>query len=261
MKSPRWPPSSWAERLQQLEDAQSQSRQRQWQAYSRKLRSDPTTVLYYSFDDQEPWERTLRDVSLHHDEFLDGAIVGCLWTEGRWPGKGALEFKRISDRVRIYIPGQFKSLTLEAWVRVEGLDHKFCSLLLTDGYEDPGEIHWQMDAEGTLILGAYGAFRTQTSPVIGPDYLGRWVHLACVIDGETRSATHYLDGARIAWQQIAIPSPLQIGHAQIGNWNPVFKSYTPIRTLNGRIDELGIFARAFSDDEIRGMYETGKPNP
>ena len=33
----------------------------------------------------------------------------------------------------------------------------------------------------------------------------------------------------------------------------------PIRSLNGRMDEFGIFARAMSEDEIRDMYEAGKP--
>ena len=38
----------------------------------------------------------------------DGTVVGCQWTEGRWPGKKALEFQQVSDRVRLKMPGEFE---------------------------------------------------------------------------------------------------------------------------------------------------------
>ena len=47
----------------------------------------------------------------------DGAIVGCPWVAGRWPGRQGLEFRRVSDRVRLHVPESFDSVTLAAWVR------------------------------------------------------------------------------------------------------------------------------------------------
>src|SRR5947207_7903177 len=44
------------------------------------------------------------------------------WVEGRWPDKHALEFRSVSDRVRVSVPREFESLTLAPWVRVQGLD-------------------------------------------------------------------------------------------------------------------------------------------
>ena len=216
-------------------------------------------VLYYSFDDFSPWERTLRNVGARRDEALDGSVVGCLWTEGRWPGKGALEFKRISDRVRIDVPGRFESLTLAAWVRVEGLDQWFSSLMLTDDY-DPGEVHWQLSDRGEMILSVKGVTNCRSPAVLGPDDLGRWVHLVSVYDAAAKSVTHFLDGEPVSRHAIRQPTtPLLIGAAEVGNWTTLEKLPHPIRSLNGRMDEFCILARAVSAEEVRAMYESGKP--
>ncbi|MGD0537664.1 MAG: hypothetical protein ABSC03_08460 [Verrucomicrobiota bacterium] len=85
----------------------------------------------------------------------DATIVGCQGTEGRWPGKQALEFRSVSDRVRFNAPGEFGALTLSAWVNVKGLDRQFNSLFMCDGF-DPGKIHWQIRNEGCWTWGCKG---------------------------------------------------------------------------------------------------------
>ena len=82
-----------------------QRRHDRWKAENWTLRSDPATLLYYGFDDPSPWQRTLRGGG--RDQAPNGAVVGCPGTEGRWPGKGRWSSSRISDRVRIDVPGQF----------------------------------------------------------------------------------------------------------------------------------------------------------
>ena len=79
----------------------------------------------------------------------EGIIIGCSWVPGRWPGKNGLEFKRVSDRVRFHLPGEFSSLTLMAWVRVDALPHRFNSLLMTDGWDEAAP-HWHISADGQL---------------------------------------------------------------------------------------------------------------
>ena len=52
----------------------------------------------------------------------------------------------------------------------------------------------------------------------------------------------------------------RIGAADLGNWTkPIFKSRAAMRTLNGRIDEFAIYASALSEEEIRTIYNEGKP--
>ena len=87
---------------------------------------------------------------------MDGGIVGARVTQGRWPGKTALDFRGEGDRVRFNIPGEFDAITLYAWVRIDALDRELNSLFLTDHY-DAGEFHWQ--------LSSLGALHFSTSPV------------------------------------------------------------------------------------------------
>jgi hypothetical protein len=247
--------------LLQLGDSLHRRRYDRWTAQGEAIRSDPATVLYFDFDHHSPWERTLRGIGTSRVASPDGAIVGCPWTEGRWPGKGALEFRRVSDRVRIDVPGQFDSLTLAAWVRIEGFDRWLSSLMLTDDWE-PGEVHWQLSDKGEMILGVrQGTGVNYFSPaVLGPGDLGRWVLLVTVYDSGQEAVLHYLDGKPVSRHHIEATIPLRIGAAEIGNWTTRKFSADPIRSLNGRMDEFGIFGRALSGDEVRAMYELGKPS-
>src|SRR5439155_536546 len=116
----------------------------------------------------------------------DGAIVGCNWGPGRWPGKHALEFKGVSDRVRLQVPGAFDSITLVAWVRVDGLPNGNNSLLMCDGW-DEGGMPWQIGEDGKLILGVRGPAGTVNGHyhalgAFGPERLKQWTLLVTVYD-------------------------------------------------------------------------------
>src|SRR5262249_34933074 len=135
---------------------------------------------------QHAWSRTLRDEARGRRDPHDGAIVGCAWVAGRWRGKQGLEFKRVSDRVRLHVPGEFDSLTLAAWVRVDALPNRFNSLFMTDGWDD-GAPHWHISAEGKIALGVQGPNKKKganyvTAPIFTPERLGEWTHLAVVHD-------------------------------------------------------------------------------
>jgi hypothetical protein len=57
---------------------------------------------------------------------------------------------------------------------------------------------------------------------------------------------------------------VKFGPATIGDWNPAEETATGDlkRTLVGRMDELMIFQRALTAEEIKQIYESGKPeNP
>ncbi|MCB1076585.1 MAG: hypothetical protein KDM64_02050 [Verrucomicrobiae bacterium] len=235
------------------------SRYAGWLRESVRLRADPAVIAYFDFEGQHPWDRALENRTPGGSG--SGAIIGAQWTQGRWPGKGSLEFKRITDRVRLKVPGEFESLTLAAWVRIEGFDRWLSSLMLTDGWEE-GEIHWQISDKGELVVGVSGGQNSFSVPVIHPRDLGRWMHLAVVVDGsgEKGKITHYVDGEVIESPEASKPfPPLRIGDAEIGNWQSEGRDNS-IRSLNGRIDEFVILGRVMSGEEIRAMCEAGRPN-
>jgi hypothetical protein len=250
------------EQMLQMANAALRERYDSWKRFSREIRTAPNVLLYYGFDDHEPWERVLRNEGPDKSETLNGAIVGCQWTTGRWAGKQALEFKRTTDRVRVNVPGEFASLTYSAWFRIEGLERWLSSLMLTDGHQ-PGEVHWQMTDQGQLMLGVKAepekSHDFYSPSVIGPKDLGRWVHLACVYNGETGYVAHYLDGTEVSRENIRIPTKLRIGPAEIGNWVPQDLREYRIRSLNGRIDEFILFDEALAPEQIHSIYEAGRP--
>src|SRR5262249_12557744 len=149
-----------------------------WARASAELRKDPSVLIYYPFEREQTWSRTLRDQARRRKQPQDGVIVGCRWGDGRWPGKQALEFRRVSDRVRFHVPGDLESMTLAAWVRVDALPHRFNSLMMTDDW-DHGAPHWHISNAGKIALGVQGpkgkrGYNYQTGRVFTPEKFGHW---------------------------------------------------------------------------------------
>jgi hypothetical protein len=244
------------------EDAMRQ-RQQQWLTASAALRRDPSLVVYYSFQAEDPWSRTLRDRAGGRRPH-DGAIVGCAWVAGRWAGKQGLEFKRVSDRVRFHLPGEFDALTLAAWVRVDALPNRFNSLMMTDGWEEAAP-HWHLGSTGKVELGVQGrkgqkGVHYLTPVVFTPERLGQWCHLAVVHDRGAGLVTHYVDGQPIRQEALKLDVALRLGDAEIGNWNVGVRRHNhPIRYFSGCMDEFMLFGRALSAREIEWLCTQGRP--
>jgi hypothetical protein len=233
----------------------------QWHRESERIRHLPETVFHYNFEPEELWSRTLQNLRPGGDPGLNGAVVGCQWSEGRWPGKRALDFKGPSDRVRIHIPGNYREATLAAWVRVESWGNRWLSsLLLTDAFQK-GAIHWQLSDKGEIILGLHhGRMENHFSaPVIGPNDLGRWMYLVTTYDEKSLIVSHYLDGELVGSTPVKNPAPLAPGMAELGNWSMNHAKDLRARSLIGRMDEFTFYARALTAEEVRLSFEKGAP--
>ena len=252
-----------AQGLAERSEAETQRRQQAWLAASRALRRDPGLLVYYTFEAEQPWSRTLLDQAGGRHKPHDGAVVGCSWVTGRWPGKQGLEFKRVSDRVRLHVPGAFESITLAAWVRVDALPNVNNSLFLTDGWE-VGGLHWQIGEAGKLVLGVKAPQGTPNGhyhalDVFKPERFGQWIQLAVVYDRGQGRVTHYVDGRSADLAPVQFDVPLRIGDAEIGNWNTAARpDRQPIRNFSGCMDEFLIFSQALTDEDIRELYDQGK---
>jgi hypothetical protein len=243
-------------------------RHEQWRAASRRLNEDPSLLVHLDFESADPTEWRLANTSTRKDAPSDATIVGCQWIEGRWLEKRALEFRNVSDRVRLNVPGEYESLTLAAWVRVQGLDRQFNSLFMSDGF-DAGTLHWLIRNDGvlglTVIGSGQGEFQIVKSPsVLALDEFGLWLHLAVVLDGSAKRVAHYVNGVPMHEQALKIQPPFRVGAAELGNWNASgFPGNDPalIRNFSGAMDEFCLFSRVLSAEEIRALYAEGKPQP
>lgn len=238
----------------------------QWRAACKRLETDDSLLVRFDFENVPLSEWRIPNLKNARTSGPDSTIIGCQWTEGRWPEKRALEFQSVSDRVRLNVPGAFDALTLSAWVCVKGLDRKINSLFMSDGF-DAGTIHWLIRRDGVLGLTVIGAeprdHQIVTSPpVITLEKFGLWLHLAVVLDGRSHRVSHYLNGVLIGEKALRIPPPFRIGASELGNWNAKgFPEEDPfmIRNFSGAIDEFCAFGRSLDASEIRSLYMQGRP--
>lgn len=250
----------------QLDNYNHQNRQQEWLTYLDELKSRDDLLLLYDFQQEEEWQRSLQNQAPIGK--MEGAIIGAQWSEGRWQGKSALDFKSINARIRLNIPGEYTNMTMACWVRIDSFDRWLSSLLLTDGFQ-VGALHWQLSDIGEMILGAKhspgthsfhaSAYNIFSPPIIPLDNLGEWIHLAMVYDANNKVIHQYLNGTLIDSGEIVKPQTITLGNSEIGNWNHHRKDGKDIRSLNGRMDEFLIFSSALHPDEIKNIYEQGKP--
>ena len=245
-----------------------------WMNFSKDINTDPRLIAYYNFTQNDFKRRVLKNSS-PKGQGLDGAIVGAAYATGRWGTKSALTFKRPGDRVRINIPGDYKSLTFSCWTKIDSLDRLYNSLYLTDSYQK-GEPHWQIMNDGRLMFTTkvrdfnnkvkhLHSHKPSYSPVFWkPEYAGKWLHLGVRLDVEQQVVTHFVNGKVFSVHDIEPDyevSFTRFGTGEIGNWGLPNKpdKYYAVRNLNGAIDEFAIFSEALSDEEIKNIFDKGNP--
>jgi hypothetical protein len=227
---------------------------RRWEEFERELRRDPGLLAYF------PFRRTADETRLANvregSPVADGRISGARWVSGRWPGKEALLFDRDADCVQLDVPSEYRELSIAAWLKVERLDFELNAILNSDGYES-GDVHLQMTRQGHP-RGGVAVGGPYTDQVLGnPVPLGRWTHVASVLSAEARTHRIYVNGALARerrWEERQIVRP---GPCRLGDWLP--KHPGESRGLRGRVDELALWNRALSEDEVQRLVEAGRP--
>ena len=235
---------------------QSQNRYSSWVSLSEEIAKSSDTLLYYSFDNHAPWSRTLNDLSNQ----ANGAVVGCKWTDGRWPGKGALGFSRKNDQVRLDFPSHHPALTLGAWVSLNVLG-KHPSPIISSDSTSNGAVSWYVNSKGMLVLelNVNGKPKRYESAVaFRKERLGRWMHVSTTFDPVSKMVTHYVNGRSFSREKIVTAIPLYFGSSLLGNFskNSLVKSK---RSIQGKIDEFVLFKEAFDEDAVRRLFEIGCP--
>lgn len=228
---------------------------KRWEQYESELRKDRTLLAFFSFQRQADETLLANAVA---GQMSDGRVVGARWTTGRWPGKDALLFDRDTDYAQVTVPGEHQELTVAAWVKVDRIDFVLNAVLNSDGYE-PGGIHFQLNRQGFPRGGVVieGAFRD--SFVGKPVPLGSWAHVASVISTKTRSQQIYVNGVLARERLWQSDVTLRPGTCRVGNWLAVPKDQFPTRALRGQIDELAVWSRAMTKDEVARLVEAGRP--
>jgi len=240
---------------------EAQRRYGGWVTLSEELADDVRTALYFTFDDHRAWDRALRDEARSKKDSEDGAIVGCQWVEGRWPGKGALRFSGTNDRVKLKLAGRMSSLTMATWLRVDRMRKDFNPIVQVPAMNE-GALTWGIDGRGRMLLRSHRGLKSveYASPVVFlSNKIGHWIHLATTYDGKESKVTHYLDGRPFSRENMHGIEPLSLDGGELGNVISGGKASSDGSNLRGAIDEFVVFRQALDSEEIRRLYEIGRP--
>ena len=144
------------EELARRERASVQGRLVAWRAASQALSDHPSALLHLDFETDRGWSRSIPNRAWRAVPGSPASMVGCQLSEGRWPGKGAVEFTRPEDRLRLNLPWRvcFHDVLQLAWVRVESLPDRPQSLIMGDGM-GTGDVQWYISRWGELGFGVH----------------------------------------------------------------------------------------------------------
>lgn len=199
-------------------------------------------VLYYTFDVAED------DVITDHSDAGNNAMIkgNPEGVDGKY-GR-ALEFKVEGDYLEVPDSDSLKpdEMTIALWLNWtgEGPDakpvkkYKFGQFGYVIKIEAPNINLWIYDAQGIHHM-----YRALPKPVPG-----EWTHLAVTFDGEVHRG--YVDGV-IAGNDLRWDGP--IGHLDV----PLLIGAASDNPFTGMIDELAIYNRGLSEEEVLETMEEG----
>jgi len=238
---------------------ESQRRHSAWVQMSQEIAQNPKTRLYFTFDNQDDWSRVLLDARTSSQAPSNGAVIGCKWEEGRWAGKGALAFKRDNDRVRLNLPGQLSSATLAAWIKIDALPQSIAPIICAEPLS-LGAACWSINKQGQLALrvkSAKGFNLYESAVAFGKERVGRWTHVATTLNSESKIIRHYVNGRSFSHEKMVNLVPLSFEKSLLGHSYDMPKKDGI--ALRGSIDEFVLFEEAYQEEEIRRIYEIGRP--
>jgi hypothetical protein len=235
-----------------------------WRESSQRAAQDPSLLLYYDFEKADHDQGLIHNLAPAAVKGGDGVLVGGEWAEGRWPGKNAVEFRRVGDLIRTLPQAQLQVATFVAWVRFDApLDQR--QTLLLSPKVGPGQVYWLVWPEHRLDQAAALTFvKTEQSGrdrhalvhgALGATVVGRWLQLVVVADATGGKIRHFINGLCISEQNFGDALPLDLNELVIGNWGYTREPSSFI----GRMDELAIYRRALGSAELARLYEEGKP--
>jgi hypothetical protein len=180
------------------------------------------------------------------------------WSSGRWPRKYSQDFSSPNARIDFEIYGSFEEMTIGAWVNINQQPNVLSSILSSDGWGNPGQIHFKANRAGGLhcSMPSINSLPTEYPNLVANN---RWIFISAQIqatDGGTSSLCR-VNGEKTSFKN-GPTTKIQPGKVKMGNWyDDNLNKFE--RNLCGKIDEFMIWDRCLSAEEIKGLYEAGKP--
>jgi len=227
-----------------------------WKEWQKDFLKDPDLIALYDFRPDSKNSKTL--INRANPGQYDGRVYGPTWVSGRWPDKGGMLFEKPGDRVGIHIPDEFHEFSLSTWIKVNHFESPVTAILNANRLK-PNEVQLQIRDNGGIRVSAHKrAYGNTNLPVVVP---GQWTHIAVTYDGNSGDSGKlriFANGIPVKKMSNFEKGPAFFNHFQLGHW--AYPSYWPHhRDFRGRMDEVLILKRSLKDDEVKDLYEVGKP--
>ena len=255
--------------------AQNDHGYHRWKASIYQLHRDPSLVAHYFYEKQNENSDVLINSAIPESyrtqgNFGESNAQKPLWVQGRWPQKQAVSFDRSHNSV-IVIPSEESlsftyPLTISVWVCFPDSDQWGGHLIsCRDGYA----INYQFSIFDKNYSYSYQQNRLEFRQYNGDEsrvgyyskpfipQANKWYHVVVVFDGS--ELRFYVDGKLFEKSPYkgmpeSVPAKIVIGAVQVNGEYILEKG-----DFNGIVDELMVFKRSLSDNEILDMYKAGKP--
>jgi hypothetical protein len=163
-----------------------------------------------------------------------------------------------SSRVNVPDSESFQltnSLTIECWINPSEFSP---GIIFIRGDNRPGLDAYtvSLQPDGTIFFGISNERNEAAYMFSGPVGLGVWTHIAAVLDGSSGQMALYLNGVQSVTTNTTIRPLRELdGSAAIGigNHGGSFHNFP----YHGLIDELALYGRAFSAQEVRRVFDAG----
>lgn len=186
-------------------------------------------------------------------------LFGATYAEGK-VGK-AFSFNELRSRVHIPDSEKFKfrsSFTIECWVFANKLEEGSGMIICNRSDNRPGKDTFHIGTNNK-DFNFYISGEDDYCVVSAPGEEKVWTHLAGMWDKKRKEIRFYINGKLAARKKTDIEPVWELENIPdtgvgIGNHAGRFHVFP----FYGKVDELGIYNRALSDDEIRAIYEAGE---
>ena len=191
----------------------------------------------------------------------NGTLQGPTYTAS---GKinGAYDFDGSNDRIKIPNPSlnMASAYTLGAWIKIDAIGGEQ-GIIVRDKYYDAAQervFQFRVDSDGKIRLIRFisgGNIQAVSADAIST---GAWYFVVATFDNSVGSKI-YINGSQNGTTQTTTTnnvngtnSDVYLGAMENSNVYPYIDHF-----LNGIIDEVGIWSRALTSDEITQLYNNG----
>lgn len=179
------------------------------------------------------------------------STAGPTWygSRGRKNGNGSLQFDGTDDNVRsTAMPVTAMPLTLSCWVYTNSSATNQCAVYAGNGSAAEGWCAILMRSTG-VFSAYYNSNSDQNVFADGAAYAAnRWYHVVCVFTS-TASRQCFVDGVAGTEETTSV-NTATINRFSLGS----IDRSTPLYFLNGHIDDIRLYDRALSTNEVVALY-------